>query len=208
MPLIDIRHIEHNTLLGLWRMDECELEGSTARQREQHAVRLLLTAMTGTKHFEIDHEPSGKPILQVEDGNTSAYPKISISHTRGYAAVILSGDTPVGIDIEYLSDRVNRIAPRFIHPEEKAETTLQRLLLWSAKETVYKLYSEDKLEFFDMRLTGLGDGVMEIEQRKRNTMVNVHFEYNDDYVLTYAINKNSLTSQVCQGPPPRTTSSC
>jgi phosphopantetheinyl transferase len=171
-------------------MEECELEGSTPRQRERHAVNMLLAAMTGEGTYRIDHEPSGKPILQSAGDKALGYNQISISHTHGYAAIILSCDTPVGIDIEYCSDRVNRIASRFIHPNEKAETTLQKLLLWSAKETVYKLYSEDKLEFFDMRLTSLCDGMMTIEQRKRKTVVDVCFEATDNYVLTYAIGES------------------
>ena len=117
----------------------------------------------------------------------SALPHISISHTTGYAALILSDAEEVGIDIEYLSDRVERIAPRFIRYDEHAETTLQKLLLWSAKETVYKLFSEDALGFFDMRLLTFADGLMRVENIKRKIIVDVCYETTDDYVLTYAV---------------------
>ena len=113
--------------------------------------------------------------------------QISISHTRGYAALILSDDSEVGIDIEYRSDRVERIASRFIRPDEKAETTDEKLLLWSAKEAVYKLFSEDNLMFFDMRTLSIDEGVVRMENIKRNIVVDVHYAFTADYVLTYVL---------------------
>ena len=209
MPLIEIRQLTPHTRLGLWRIDE-PMEGSP-RQRERQAVQQLLTAMmNGNTSYTIAHEPSGKPFLKSPLGSAvspveefsilrSALPlgssknsqfsilnsQISISHTRGYAALILSDDSEVGVDIEYRSDRVERIASRFIRPDEKAETTDEKLLLWSAKEAVYKLFSEDKLMFFDMRALSIDEGVVRMENMKRNIVVDVHYAFTADYVLTY-----------------------
>ena len=202
MPLIEIRQLTPHTRLGLWQMDE-PMEGSP-RQRERQAVQQLLTAMmNGDTSYTIGHEPSGKPFLKSPLGSAaspveefsnlrSALPlgssknsQISISHTRGYAALILSDDSEVGVDIEYRSDRVERIASRFIRPDEKAETTDEKLLLWSAKEAVYKLFSEDKLMFFDMRALSIDEGVVRMENMKRNIVVDVHYAFTADYVLTY-----------------------
>lgn len=181
------------------------------RQRERQAVEQLLRAVTGDPSASVGHEASGKPFVQLagqlqevpsvhpqevsvhpheepaHPHEVSALPHISISHTKGYAALILSDAEEVGIDIEYLSDRVERIAPRFIRYDEHAETTLQKLLLWSAKETVYKLFSEDALGFFDMRLLTFADGLMRVENIKRKIIVDVCYETTDDYVLTYAV---------------------
>ena len=211
MPLIEIRQLTPHTRLGLWRMDE-PMEGSP-RQRERQAVQQLLTAMmNGDTSYTIGHEPSGKPILNSPLGSAaspveeisnlrSALPlgsskksqisnlksQISISHTRGYAALILSDDSEIGIDIEYRSDRVERIASRFIRPDEKAETTDEKLLLWSAKEAVYKLFSEDNLLFFDMRALSIDESVVRMENTKRNIVVDVHYAFTADYVLTYVL---------------------
>ena len=183
--LIEIRQLTPHTRLGLWRMDEPQ-EGSP-RQRERHAEQLLLTAMMGNDaSYTIDHEPSGKPFLTSSlSPHTTPLPHLSISHTRGYVAILLSDDSQVGVDIEYRSDRVERIARRFIHPDEKAETIEEKLLLWSAKEAVYKLFSEDRLAFFDMRMLSIGDDVMQIQNMKRNEVVAVSYEFTPDYVLTY-----------------------
>lgn len=183
--LIEIRQLSPHTRLGLWRMDEPQ-EGSP-RQRERQAEQLLLTAMMdGDTSYTIGHEPSGKPFLTSHFTPHTSH--LSISHTRGYVVILISDDdNRVGVDIEYRSDRVERIASRFIRPDEEAMTTDEKLLLWSVKETVYKLYSEDRLAFFDMRVLSIGEGVMRIENIKRGKVVSVSYEFTHDYVLTYAV---------------------
>lgn len=198
MPLLEIRQLSPRTRLGLWRMDE-PMEG-TPRQRERLAEQLLLDAMMdGDTSFTIGHEPSGKPFLtsyfsprtshlSPQTSHLAPYTSnLSISHTRGYVVLLLSDDSGVGVDIEYRSNRVERIASRFIRPDEQVGTTNEKLLLWSAKETVYKLFSEDRLAFYDMRVLSIGEGVMQIENMKRNEVVAVSYEFTPDYVLTYAI---------------------
>ena len=198
MPLLEIRQLSPRTRLGLWRMDE-PMEG-TPRQRERLAEQLLLDAMMdGDTSFTIGHEPSGKPFLNSyfsprtshlspQTSHLASYTSnLSISHTRGYVVLLLSDDSGVGVDIEYRSNRVERIASRFIRPDEQVGTTNEKLLLWSAKETVYKLFSEDRLAFYDMRVLSIGEGVMQIENMKRNEVVAVSYEFTPDYVLTYAI---------------------
>lgn len=189
--LIEIRQLTPHTRLGLWRMDEPQ-DGSP-RQRERHAEQLLLTAMMGNEaSYTINHEPSGKPFLTSPlSPHTTPLPHISISHTRDFVVMLLSDDSQVGIDIEYRSDRVERIARRFIHPDEKAETIDEKLLLWSAKEAVYKLFSEDHLAFFDMRVLSIGDNVLQMQNMKRNEVVAVSYEFTPDYVLTYVFNSTS-----------------
>ena len=199
MPLLEIRQLSLHTRLGLWRMDEPQ-EG-TPRQRERLAEQLLLTAMMdGDSSYSIDHEPSGKPFLTSHLTPLSSHliphtSNLSISHTRGYVVMLISDDSGVGVDIEYRSDRVERIASRFIRPDEQVETTDEKLLLWSAKEAVYKLFSEDRLAFFDMRVLSIGEGMMQIENKKRDEVVAVSYEFTPDYVLTYAI----LPAETLQG---------
>ena len=147
------------------------------RQREFLSVRALLSVMTGDNSLVIGHEPSGKPTLP--DWH------ISISHTKGYAALILSQTEPVAVDIEQRSDRVGRIANRFIRPDEEADTLERMLTVWSAKETLYKLHSEDSLQFFEMRVREWHPHHLIIENMKSGQFVTLHHELTADYVLTY-----------------------
>lgn len=104
--------------VGLWNISETEEEfyevcpellsvkgrvealKSKARRLEFLAVRALLKDMLGYVP-EIRHDENGKPYM---DGGV----KLSVSHTRGYAAVMVSGICDVAVDVEYVSDRVSQ----------------------------------------------------------------------------------------------------
>ncbi len=193
MPLIEIRQLTPDTRLGLWRIEE--FVESKPRDRERKAVQELLTLMMGgDERFMVGHEDSGKPLIVLKSGNPLVGAKpvdshISISHTRGYVAILLSEGERVGVDIEYRSDRVEGIASRFIRPDEHADNTDAKLLLWSAKEAVYKYFSEDHLAFFDMRMLSRNNKMLHVENIRRGTVTEVCYEFTADYVLTYCYSR-------------------
>lgn len=192
--------------LGLWKMeedepvlfqkypemlclkDELNQIKSSSRRLEFLSVRALLKDMLG-EIPQIFHNSDGRPFL--ENGM-----KISVSHTRGYAAVVLSDDCNVAVDIEYMSGRVNRVADKFLRKDEIAESEIERLVCWCAKETLYKLHSTDKLSFHEMKINELPDlnsckkGSFIIENIKRGQCVDVNYVCNDMFVLTYAVEKS------------------
>ncbi|MBR2238710.1 MAG: 4'-phosphopantetheinyl transferase superfamily protein [Prevotella sp.] len=195
MALISIEEVCKGVCLGLWRMEEEPEELLSgfphlrllempykypARQKEFLCVRALLLAMTGDPKLRIDHAESGQPIVEGW--------QVSISHTKGYAVLMLSKEKAVGVDIEYRSDRVAKIASHYIRPDEMAETTEQMLVLWCAKETLYKLHSDDNLAYFDMRAVAPPDGnELKLENMKRSKQVTVHVILAPDYILTWAV---------------------
>ena len=197
MPLLSIESYQ-DARFGIWEMSDSPsdyhewyaeaslLYKSEARRKEYVFVRALLERMTGAKQV-ILHDKSGKPYL---DGNM----QISLSHTKGYCAVIVSDSRAVGIDIEYMSDRVDKIARKFIRNDEPMATTIQKLLLWSAKEAVYKLFSSYRLDYFEMRVFPFEvswQGIMRIENLRNHSIVDVAYRVCQDYVLTYTIGDNS-----------------
>ena len=122
---------------------DCQLEGirSESRRAEWLAVRVLVAELLGTECVVAYHQ-TGRPYLS----NSSCY--ISISHTKGYAALAYCYDAPIGLDIEHVSPRVSRVAHRFVTSEEAAyidkcgdhDKLLYQLLGWSAKEALYKFF--------------------------------------------------------------------
>ena len=148
---------------GVWKMDESvdtlldllpereyyerEVQRFVASHRrlEWLSVRALLFRLLG-EHKEVCYQPSGKPYL----ADYSYF--ISISHTKGYAAVLLQNRPAAGIDIEYHSGRVSKIRSRFMNPEEEAgidkEHETEHLLLhWCAKETLFKMIGQEEVDF-------------------------------------------------------------
>lgn len=192
MPLISIETIASGAQLGLWHIEESVDEllnrypsllsevssyRSDARKLEKLAVYSLLFMMTGDTTLRISHNEAGKPFVNGWN--------ISISHTKGYAAVILSKDKNVAIDIEHISPRVCKIADRFVRSDENAPTIESLLLHWSAKETIYKYFSESNLHFFDMRIRDIKENELWVDNLKDSAKVMVTYRFSPDYVLTF-----------------------
>lgn len=135
----------------------------------------------------IGHAASGQPLLRDYH--------LGVTHTKGYAALMLSKNCDVACDIEHFSDRVERIKSKFLRKDEKADDLDSLLVHWCGKETVYKLFPEDNLQFSQMRVgpfSTMSDWACEVENMKRGEKVRVDFELTMQFVLTYAFRKRTL----------------
>ena len=137
-------------LLGTHRYDaQLAEKKNESRRAEWLAVRLLVKELFGSE-AEVAYHPTGRPYLK----NSTIH--ISISHTKGFAAVAYHHRAPLGMDIEYLSSRVERIASRFttrseasyIDRHDESVRQMYHLVNWSAKETLYKLFDSPSLAEF------------------------------------------------------------
>lgn len=158
-------------------------EPSTALQGQSEASQSLHVADAPM----IGHAASGQPLLR-------GY-HVGVTHTKGYAALMLSKSCDVACDIEHFSDRVERIKSKFLRKDEKADDLDSLLVHWCGKETVYKLFPEDNLQFSQMRVgpfSIMSDWACEVENMKRGEKVRVDFELTMQFVLTYAFRKRTL----------------
>lgn len=156
---------------------------STALQGQSEASQSLHVADAPM----IGHAASGQPLLR-------GY-HVGVTHTKGYAALMLSKNCDVACDIEHFSDRVERIKSKFLRKDEKADDLDSLLVHWCGKETVYKLFPEDNLQFSQMRVgpfSTMSDWACEVENMKRGEKVRVDFELTMQFVLTYAFRKRTL----------------
>lgn len=211
MSTIYIKDIDQHTQLGLYSIDaDLRIEQacptiickdlqkkSTTRQQETAAVYMLLREMIGRHDFVIEHESSGKPFISI-CGKPSNY-KIGISHTKGYVSVIVSTTQQVSVDIEYHSDRVQRIASRFLREDEMEDinkltpSSTLLLLYWCAKETVYKLYSNTSLTFQNMKASYIGNikdkGEFACKNLLNEEVIRINYILDNNLVLTYSKKK-------------------
>jgi 4'-phosphopantetheinyl transferase len=79
---------------------------------------------------------------------------ISFSHTNRMACAYVSPHHSVGIDAEFNLQKIDRIAHRFLHPNEllwlnkNNEIRMEeQALIWAAKEAVFKRYHKHGLLF-------------------------------------------------------------
>lgn len=75
---------------------------------------------------------------------------ISISHSKNFCALGISKNE-IGIDIEEMSPRIERIAERFVNREEKQfiseDSILDLTKLWTMKEAMFKLNNRTGIDF-------------------------------------------------------------
>lgn len=210
MAVVNIREVYPGVSLGLWQMDESPEQlfdlyphllpyrsslddkyKNDGRKLEFLAIRALMYEMLRVNGAskgllshagDFTHNGQGKPLFR-------GY-HVSISHTKGYAALILSKQSEVAVDIEYMSDRVERIASKFLRKDERADSLDVKLVHWCAKETVFKLFSEENLLFEDMRVKPfdtMADWACDVENLKSGKTARVDFELAMDFVLTYSM---------------------
>lgn len=195
---------------AVWRMEETEDEllsmlphsedyraestrfTSAYRRLEWLSVRVLLYVMLGEEK-QICYLPSGKPCLA--DGSFA----LSISHTKGYVAVLLAeAGCEVGIDIEQYGDRVRKVASRFMRSDESAGcyegNDLWGLLLhWSAKETMFKCMNAEGVDFKEhlcispFEVSSEGSFSAKESRTSQRLHFELHYKLYPDFVLTYAV---------------------
>lgn len=122
----------------------CRFKASS-RRLEWLAVRRLLHEVGCNS--PIAYYPTGRPYLADDNRH------ISISHTRGYAAVAVHQRIPVGLDIEQRTDKVCRVKDKFLSDEEKSFLPSEKnnveamLVIWTAKEAMFKLIDREGIDF-------------------------------------------------------------
>ncbi len=157
MPLFYQHNINHTTKLAVWHINETEdfflkkvpLQNDITHwhKRLQHlAGRYLLQELYQDFPYHlIEIADTKKPFLPNEKYH------FSISHCGDYAAVIVSKEKRVGIDIELVTPKVELIKHKFLSKEEinliGGDSLQQLTLLWNCKEAVFKWYGNGGVDF-------------------------------------------------------------
>ena len=137
---IQIQHIKlPDSLSEVFLFEDTTKEVSQALSKgdyQRSIVRQILSELLGSKVL-MAHEDSGAPyIVEFPDK------KISISHSKKMYAIQLSDGGNVGVDVQVTKKDLAKGKDYFVNnkEEELIEMTERNLhLIWSAKETVYKL---------------------------------------------------------------------
>ena len=140
MPLFYQHNINHHTKIAVWHIAETEdfflskvpLQNAITHwhKRLQHlAGRYLLQALYPDFPYHlIEIADTRKPFLPNEKYH------FSISHCGDYAAVIVSEEKRVGIDIELVTPKIEFIQHKFLSENEIGMVNGQ----WSIVNKVYK----------------------------------------------------------------------
>lgn len=210
MSLKFTEKINQHTEIGIWQIEETidwflsGLNLSTVekdvyesfvnehRKKQWLSYRCLLRAIIRDIPVNVEYDEHRKPFIRNHRGN------ISVSHAGEYSAVILSDKYQVGIDIEKITPRIEKIACRFLSNAEEdfiqeAERLKYLYIIWGAKEALYKLYGKRNLDFqkqiriqpFDLEKEAIFTGSIINGSNSLETML--FYRFIDDYVLVYTL---------------------
>lgn len=212
MPIVYQKNIDELTSLAVWKIEETEEQLLSGLQLKQHeldvidslsngkralhwlSTRLLLRTMLNTNDYiDCRMDDHGKPYLV----NTDT--QISLSHSFDYAAVIISKDKKVGIDIELIKHKIKSIKHKFLSDVELAQkqigdNTNGLYVSWCAKEAIYKWNGRKGLEFkqhihikpFKLKDEGVLQALVELPEGTKALDVN-YFKTKDGYMLGYVV---------------------
>ena len=128
-----------------------------------------------------------KPFLQDEMYH------FSISHCGDYAAVVVSREYRVGVDIEMITPKVEKIIHKFLSQQEQLllpteEKFKMATVFWSVKESVYKWKGLGSVDFIRHI------NIKSVEDREGEGVVNCIFDSKVPLQLHYLLfNNNCLT---------------
>ncbi len=184
--------------IAIWKIEEAVSDFDLAHlvanvKTEKQGVQWLSSRkaldVLGVQASEVVKDEFGKPHL------ASGNEHISISHCEKYA-VAIRGAKLVGIDIEEITPRIERIAARILHPSEleivdQNERLTTLYLLWSAKEAMYKLYGKKAVDFREhmralpFKAEANGKFTMEFLKHEKPSAYQMNYEVFDNHTLVW-----------------------
>lgn len=166
MGILVKKYVNNKCLLGIWEIsedydslyaqvnlhpgDEQKVNSfkNANRKMEWLSVRALLQELAG-KNAQIVYDENCKPFLSDHAFN------ISISHSHKLTSILLSKTRKVGIDLEYMSHNIKKIAGKFVNCEESILSSSDEIekyhlyIHWCAKEALYKICDKQEINFKD-----------------------------------------------------------
>lgn len=137
---------ELRNLLWMFEHEEFKFESRNLHWLASRVVLQELLKTDSKLPLQLLKMPNGRPYIEGMDC------RISLSHSGIYAAAIKSTTGSVGIDIEETTERIKKIARKFINDYEwqylEGENDLETMyLLWAGKEAIFKWYGDGGVDF-------------------------------------------------------------
>jgi phosphopantetheinyl transferase len=165
VPIYYQQNINDFTQLAVWKIDETEPffnQKVTVQQQVTHPHKRL-QHLAGRFLLPYLYPDFPSELIQIADTRKPYLPNeayhFSISHCGDYAAAIVSSTQRVGVDVEMVTHRVNKIRHKFLHVSELENWNIESLeeqdkfrtltLLWSAKEAMFKWWGRGDIDFSD-----------------------------------------------------------
>ncbi len=156
--------------------------------REQFLATRKILALENSDYI-ITYDPDGKPSLNAEHN-------ISISHSHEIAAIAISNNCKIGLDVQLKEKKIFNIQHKFLNKSEilniGENPSIDTLtMIWTSKESIYKAIGLKGISFSknikidkvtEKDKTGKGYYINGMEKVK----FDLKFFYLDEYIVCYA----------------------
>ncbi len=208
MPFLKEFIIKDKTKIKLWKVMMGELNTKELNSDEKNLLRLkknniLREQSLATRKvlalensdYKITYNNNGKPSLN------SKY-NISISHSHEIAAVAISDNSKIGLDVQLKESKIVNIQNKFLNKYEKSnigdDPTVDILtMVWTSKESIYKAVGLKGISFsknikidkvIEKDKIGIGYYINGTEKVK----FDLKFFYVDEYTICFAYQNPKL----------------
>ena len=208
MPFLKEYIINDKTKIKLWKVIIGELNSEELNSDEKNLLKLkknniLREQFLATRKvlalensdYKITYNNNGKPSLN------SKY-NISISHSHEMAAIAISDNSKIGLDIQLNENKIFNIQNKFLNKSEKLnigdDPTVDILtMVWTSKESIYKAIGLKGISFsenikidkiIEKDETGIGYYINGTEKVK----FDLKFFYVDEYTICFAYQNPKL----------------
>ena len=209
MPFLKEFIINDKTKIKLWKVIIGELNTKELNSDEKNLLKLkknniLREQFLATRKvlalensdYKITYNNNGKPSLN------SKY-NISISHSHEIAAVAISDNSKIGLDVQLNENKIFNIQDKFLNPKSEKlnigeDPSLKILtMIWTSKESIYKAVGLKGISFsenikidkvVEEDKIGIGYYINGTEKVK----FDLKFFYIDEYTICYAYQNPKL----------------
>ena len=202
MPFLKEFIINDKTKIKLWKVMIGELNTKELNSDEKNLLKLkknnvLREQFLATRKvlalensdYKITYSNNGKPSLN------SKY-NISISHSHEIAAVAISDNSKIGLDVQLKESKIFNIQNKFLNKYEKSnigdDPTVDILtMVWTSKESIYKAVGLKGISFsknikidkvIEKDKIGIGYYINGLEKVK----FDLKFFFIEEYTICYA----------------------
>ena len=208
MPFLKEFIINDKTKIKLWKVIIGELNTKELNNDDKNLLKLkksniLREQFLSTRKilalensdYKITYDINGKPLLN------SIY-NISISHSHEIAALVISDNPKIGLDVQLKESKIFNIQNKFLNKYEKSnigdDPTVDILtMVWTSKESIYKALGLKGISFsknikidkvIEKDKTGIGYYINGTEKVK----FDLKFFYVDEYTICFAYQNPKL----------------
>ena len=210
MPIYYQQNINDFTQLAVWKIEESEsffTQIVTVQQQVTHPHKRL-QHLAGRFLLPYLYPNFPSDLIQIADTRKPYLPNeayhFSISHCGDYAAAIVSSTQRVGVDVELVTHRVNKIRHKFLHPSELSNWDIEAMeeqekfrtltLLWSAKEAMFKWWGRGDIDFSECmqveKNTLKSSGILNarFQKDKFTASLELHYQLTNELSLVWVNN--------------------